>query len=282
MNAVFLAFAIAAVVAIEGCAGGSSASSSTTITPSAAPASPPVALWVPRTTDTFQWQLAGTPDRSATASVYDVDAFETSAADVAALHAQGRHVVCYVNAGAYEGVRPDAASFPKSVIGLAYQGYPDEAWLDIRNIAALAPIMDARLDRCQAKGFDAVEPDNINGSENPTGFPLTAQDQIAYNTWFAGQTHARGMSIALKNDGDQSPPLLSSFDFVIAEECWSQKNCSAYAPFTNAKKAVFTVEYTETTTSAQFHQSVCPAAATAGVVAVLKHRNLDAYREVCP
>ncbi len=282
MTAVFLAFAITAVLAIEGCAGGSSPSSATTITPSNAPANPPVALWVPRTSDTFQWQLGGTPDRSAAADVYDVDAFDTPAADVAALHAQGRHVVCYVNAGAYESVRPDAASFPKSVIGLVYQGYPDEAWLDIRNIAALAPIMDARLDRCQSKGFDAVEPDNINGSENKTGFPLTAPDQIAYNTWFAGQTHARGMSIALKNDGDQSPQLLSSFDFVIAEECWFQGNCSAYAPFTNAKKAVFTVEYTDTMTSAKFHQNVCPAATAAGVVAILKNRNLDAFREVCP
>jgi len=282
MTAVFLAFAIAAVLAIEGCAGGTSPSSAMTITPSSAPAGLPGALWVPRTTDTFQWQLAGTPDRTATASVYDVDSFETPATDIAALHAQGRHVVCYVNAGAYEGVRPDAASFPKSVIGTAYQGYPDENWLDIRNIAALAPIMGARLDRCQANGFDAVEPDNINGVENSTGFPLNGQDQIAYNTWFAGQTHARGMSVALKNDGEQSPPLLASFDFVIAEECWFQKNCSAYVPFTNAKKAVFTVEYTDKMTRAQFHQNVCPAATTAGVVAVLKHRNLDAYREVCP
>ena len=282
MSAVFLAFAVAAVLAMESCAGGSSASSTTTITPSTAPTNPPVALWVPRTADTFQWQLSGTLDRNAAANIYDVDAFDTPAADIAALHAQGRHVVCYVNAGAYEGVRPDAASFPKSAIGAVYQGYPDEAWLDIRNIAALAPIMDARLDRCQAKGFDAVEPDNINGFENNTGFPLTAQDQIAYNTWFAGQTHTRGMSVALKNDGDQTPQLLSTFDFVIAEECWFQANCSAYASFTNAKKAVFTVEYTDTMTSAKFHQSVCPPAILAGVVAVLKNRNLDAYREVCP
>jgi hypothetical protein len=35
---------------------------------------------------------------------------------------------------------------------------------------------------CAAKGFDGVDPDNVDGWDgNDTGFPLTAADQITYN-----------------------------------------------------------------------------------------------------
>ena len=44
--------------------------------------------------------------------MYDIDLFETSAATVAALHAESRKVICYVNAGGWENWRPDAALFP--------------------------------------------------------------------------------------------------------------------------------------------------------------------------
>ena len=245
--------------------------------PTAAPAP-----WIPSPSDTFQWQLAGTLDTTVPASVYDLDAFGTPASSISTLHGAGRHAVCYVNAGAFERYRPDAAAFPADVIGSAYLGYPDESWLDIRRIDVLGPIMDARLDTCKGKGFDAVEPDNIEGWQNATGFPLTANDQLAYNAWFAQHVHARGMSIALKNEGPQAAQLLSAYDFVLAESCWSEGSCGLYAPFVNAKKAVFTVEYTERTTSASFHATVCPQAAAALMTAVLKNRNLDVYREVCP
>ncbi len=68
----------------------------------------------------------------------------------------------------------------------------------------LAPLMRARLDLCQAKGFDAVEPDNIDGYQvdGGTGFPLTAGDQLRYNRWIAAEAHCRGLSIGLKNDSD--------------------------------------------------------------------------------
>jgi len=252
--------------------------------PSPAPSTPTqfVSRWNPAATDTFQWQLSGTYDSSISASVYDVDAFETSAATIASLHASQHHVVCYLNAGAYENYRPDASSFPSFVLGSVYNGYPDERWLDIRQLSALAPIMDARLDLCRSKGFDAVEPDNIDGYTNATGFPLQASDQTAYNGWFAQHAHARGLSIALKNDGAQAASLIASFDFVLAEDCWFYAECSAYAPFVNARKAVFTVEYTDNTTSATFHRNVCPPSATAGMTAILKNRSLDAYRDVCP
>ena len=47
--------------------------------------------------------------------------------------------------------------------------------------------MTARFQMCAKKGFDAVEPDNIDGYSNSTGFSLSSSDQIAYNKWIKEQ-----------------------------------------------------------------------------------------------
>jgi hypothetical protein len=52
--------------------------------------------------------------------------------------------------------------------------------------------MQARVQMCAGKGFDAVEPDLLDGFENSTGFPITPAQQIAYNTMIAGLAHAAG------------------------------------------------------------------------------------------
>ena len=59
------------------------------------------------------------------------------------------------------------------MIGNDYVGWPGEKWLDIRAIESLAPLLRARLDLCAAKGFDGIEPDNIEVHDNDSGFPLT-------------------------------------------------------------------------------------------------------------
>ena len=64
---------------------------------------------------------------------------------------------------------------------------PGEHWLDIRRLSVLAPIMKARLDLCAVKGFDGVEFYNVDGYQNRTGFPLTANEQLTYDTWLANQ-----------------------------------------------------------------------------------------------
>ncbi|GAC1540916.1 MAG: endo alpha-1,4 polygalactosaminidase [Vulcanimicrobiaceae bacterium] len=272
-----LAWTVAA--GVPACAGGGDAGGPAATAP---PAGAAKLGWTPSALDTFQWQLANGVDTAASATVYDVDAFDTPSATVALLHARGRHVVCYVNAGAYETYRSDAASFPAAVIGRRYAGYPDESWLDVRRIDLLAPIMTARVDLCRAKGFDAVEPDNVDGFQNDTGFPLTARDQSAYDRWFAGLAHARGLAVALKNDGQQVADLLPAFDFALTEDCWKQGTCADFAPFARAGKAVFTVEYTDAMDVAAFRANVCARAKAANFFALLKNRTLDAFRETCP
>ena len=236
-------------------------------------------LWRPAPNTTWQWQLGGPIDDSFDVDMYDIELFDNDASVVAALHAQGRKVVCYISVGSWEDRRPDKDQFPAEIIGNDYEGWPGEKWLDIRQIDLLAPIMRARLDACQAKGFDGIEPDNIDSYTNDTGFPLTYQDQLNYNIWLAEEAHLRGLSIGLKNDGDQALDLLPYFDWALTEDCFEQEWCEEMLPFITAGKPVFAAEYTDTgITLEQF----CPQARAMNISAILKNRDLDAWREACP
>ena len=203
-----------------------------------------MARWHPHpTTAAWQWQLQGRIDTSVDAAVFEIDGFDAGAAVVRALHSRHRNAICYLDVGSWESYRPDAGRFPDSVKGARYEGYPDERWLDIRQIRVLAPILRKRFDRCRRKGFDAVEPDNVAGYENRTGFPLTGRDQLRFNRWVAAEVHKRGMSVALKNDGPQVGALLGRFDFAVVEQCFQYEECGDYLPFVRAGKAVFEAEY---------------------------------------
>jgi hypothetical protein len=50
--------------------------------------------------------------------------FDNTADTVAALQAAGRTVVCHISAGPVENWRPDARSFPASVLGNKLDGCP--------------------------------------------------------------------------------------------------------------------------------------------------------------
>jgi hypothetical protein len=209
------------------------------------------------------------------ASVYDIDLFDNGAPVVASLHARGRRVVCYLDVGTWEPFRPDAGSFPASLRGNAVEGFPEERWLDIRQLGTLLPIMAARFDACKAKGFDGVEPDNVDGYANPSGFPLTGADQLAYNRAIAGLAHARGLSVALKNDVGQVSDLVGVFDFSVDEQCAEFQECNALRPFIQAGKAVFHVEYN--LAPGEF----CSVTTPLRFSSMLKHEDLDAYRVTC-
>jgi hypothetical protein len=241
----------------------------------AAPAASPIAAvsWSPVPGTTWQWQLSGGVDLSVDAAMYDVDLFDTSAATVADLHQRGRHVVCYLDAGTYEPGRPDAGSFPDAVLGNGVEGWPGERWLDIRRLDVLQPIIEARLDLCRSKGFDAVEPDNVDAYANSSGFPLSADDQLAFNRFIAAAAHARGLSVALKNDLDQAAALQPDFDWALDEQCYEYQECRALQPFAQAGKAVFIAEY------ALDPSAFCSQARAAGYSAMRKHLELDAWRQ---
>jgi hypothetical protein len=235
-------------------------------------------LWRPALNTTWQWQLSDPVDPSLNVEMVDIDMFENDSRMVEALHAQGKKVIGYISMGSWEDWRPDRNQFPTSVIGKKYTGWPGEKWLDIRQIEALAPILRARLDECKAKGFDGIEPDNIDGYTNNTGFPLTYQDQLDYNIWLAHEAHARGLSIGLKNDPEQVIDLLAYYDWALSESCFAEEWCDQVAPFVASGKPVFAVEYTDTGMTLD---KFCPQAEAMNFNAILKHRDLDAWFKAC-
>jgi hypothetical protein len=232
-----------------------------------------LAPWVPAPGTTFQWQLSGRLDLSVPADVYDVDLFGTSRADVARIHAAGARAVCYFSAGTVERGRPDTRAFPRRVVGRPLEGWPDERWLDVRRLDVLGPILRRRLDRCAAKGFDGVEADNVDGYANRSGFRLRGRDQLRFNRWLARAAHARGLSIALKNDLGQARALEPAYDWALNEQCFEYRECERLRPFVAAGKAVFVVEYTD--------GDFCAAAQAEGFMAQRKRLELDAWRRPC-
>lgn len=236
--------------------------------------------WRPEPGLTWQWQLTGLPIvTTIEADVYDIDLFESDAGTVEELQDKGRKVICYLSAGSWEDWRPDADKFPEEVIGKDYEGWQGEKWLDIRRIDLLAPIMRERLDLCKAKGFDGVEPDNIDIHLNDTGFPLTYADQFAYAKWLADEAHARGLAIGIKNAPEIIIDALACFDFAITEDAFYQGWAEETLPLIKADKAVFAAEYTDT--GADF-QLACQWAKANGVSIIQKDRDLTSFRAVCP
>lgn len=241
---------------------------------SSSTALPARALWKPKPGLSWQWQLDGEVKPTVDVPVYDIDGFENSMADVARLHAAGRKVICYVNVGAWENFRPDKDDFPRSVLG-STNGWAGERWLDIRKLSVLRPIMERRFDMCRAKGFDAVEPDLVEGYGNDTGFRLTAADQLRYNRMIADIAHERGLSVGLKNDLPQIPHLLADFDFAVNEECAQYDECARLTPFVKAGKAVFHVEYEEPPSA------FCAESRRLGLSSMQKKLELGVWRRPC-
>jgi hypothetical protein len=233
--------------------------------------------WKPAKSTTFYWDLQNTPpDNTENVGAYDIDGWGNSADEVAALHAKGIKVVCYMDAGTYEPGRPDSADFPASLQGAKVDGWPGELWLDVRpsgpNYAALQAIMLARFKVCQQKGFDAVEPDNIDSYQNQPGFSTSAADQLTYDEWLATTVHGLGLAIFQKNDLDQVGTLESHFDGILDEECNKYSECDTLAPYTSANKPAWDAEYQEDgETTAKF----CTADVQANIVGALFALALD-------
>jgi hypothetical protein len=217
-------------------------------------------IWYPtsRAPIHWQWQI-GTPfdistDIIPNVTVYDLDVFDTPASVVTQLHAKGCIVIAYMSFGTYEDWRTDSSQFPSAVCG-KNNGWPGEKWLDITS-AEVKTIMAARLDMAKQKGFDAVEPDNIDGYSNNTGFSLSAKDQLSYNKWIAEQCHARRLSVGLKNDVEQAAALEPYYDWTPNEESYKYDEYSTLKVFSDNNKAVFEVEYGRNASQAEVMNSL--------------------------
>jgi hypothetical protein len=239
----------------------------------------PAGIWMPSSSTPihFHWELADAfqvPDDVIAGQgpiVYDIDGDKNDASTVAALHALGPNVkvVCYVDVGTHELDRSDSAQFPASVLGSAVAGSPGVTWLDVRDQATLLPIMKARLSNwCKDKGFDGVEPDNLDGWTNDPGFPITEAQNVSYDLAIASTAHALGLSVGVKNlmaslSTANIPSVENGFDWALTEHCFEYGQCDSYTQSFAAKgKATWDVEYTGTPS--------CPQAAMVHLNAQLR------------
>jgi hypothetical protein len=141
-------------------------------------------------------------------------------------------VICYLDL-AWEDYRPDGTAaqygggFPADTLGNVYYGYPQERWVDFRQLDALKPMLDARITMCAQKGFDAVELDDIDSFEpaSTSGFNLTPGDAQNLLAWLDNEIHLAGMTVLWKNTGILSWWGRDYSDGAVVEECYVYSEC---------------------------------------------------------
>ena len=241
--------------------------------------------YAPTLNDSFYIVLNGsnTINADENATMLDIDLFDTSQEKIDEIHQKGKKVICYFSAGSFEDWRPDADKFTDEMKGEKMEGW-DELWLDIR-IPALTDIMKARIDLAKEKNCDAVDPDNIDGYSNNTGFDFTMEDEIAYLTTLAEYAHKQGMAIGFKNGLRMIPTLKTIFDFDINEQCHQYEgDCDWLKGFVEEGKPVFNIEYEDKYIDDENEfKKLCDSAVADGFFTFIAPYELDgSFYKPCP
>ncbi len=237
----------------------------------AALAAPPVgAAW--------DWQLSGRVNPPRGVAVFDTDPDNVSARAIQRLNERGVYTICYVSVGTLEDYRDDRQAFPHGVVGRTYGDWPDERFLDIRQLDVLLPLMQARFQRCKDMGFQAIEPDNMDVYDNESGFRLSRRDGVRYIKALADMAHGMGLGIGQKNVPEITEQLVGVMDFVITEDCFSDGWCGDVSTYIRAGKPVLAAEYTDTGVD---WGAACAYGRANGYSMILKDRDLNAGLETC-
>jgi hypothetical protein len=195
----------------------------------------------------FDYQIGGAYKPLASVRVVDRDRTSSPA--------PGVYNVCYVNAFQTQAEsdgwwkRHHSKLLLRNAHGALIEdpGWPGEIILNTSTATdrgALATIEDRWLKGCKTKGFQAVEPDNLDSNTRSHGL-LTQAEDFAFAKLLAQRAHADGLAIAQKNDAEQSAHLRRTvhFDFAIAEECQVFSECGFYTKTYGDE--VFEIEYTD-------------------------------------
>ncbi len=220
-------------------------------------------------------------------AVYDIDGIENPASTVAALHAQGKHVICYIEVGAAGAYGGQYTTYynqfsAAGVLGAKMPGY-NEHYLNIASPATVAIVESIIHDQCAAKGFDAVEPDIDDSWYDTTGFGTTMAQSEAYLHTLSTYAHSLGLGWGLK-DGDQANNTADStkfvgdllaahtIDFALTEQSFQYGADPALFPQLGLSGITwFEAEYQGQNTPASY----CPKANADNANAVLFANNLD-------
>jgi hypothetical protein len=192
--------------------------------------------------------------------IYDIDGIINPASTVSALHARGKHVVCYIEVGAagnyYSAAQEHTATTyyqqlkTAGLMGKRVPGYP-EYYLNITS-AKTVSIIESMIDhQCAAKGFDAVETDIDDEYTDTSGFKLSKAIEETYMTRLADYMHGLGLGWWIKNPDDTGDRYATDMyplaDAVLTEQCNQYGTCSALSAYVG-HKAVFNAEYNLKTT----------------------------------
>ncbi|MCF6303068.1 MAG: endo alpha-1,4 polygalactosaminidase [Devosiaceae bacterium] len=231
----------------------------------------------------WDWQLSEAIDPPEGIEVFDADPDNVTREQIMALNEAGVYTICYISVGTMEDWRDDAAQysdpliFPNPVVGKAYEGWPGEFFLDIRQ-PTLRYVMQRKFNDCRIKGFQAVEPDNMDVYTNDSGFDLTAADTVRYVAQLVSDARAQGLEIGQKNTPELTGKLVSIMDFIITEDCYADGWCDDALLYIAAGKPVFNAEYTDTGVD---FAAACAYAAENNISMIRKDRDLTVEREVC-
>jgi uncharacterized repeat protein (TIGR01451 family) len=233
----------------------------------------------------WDWQIGASGDSNVTVpagvTLLDLDGFNISASKIASLKAQGVYTVCYIDAGSYEDGRPDSSLYPAYL-----KVYKDTQWnewfLDVKDVfrpiqpagtqlvnnqwvdasgkplaglptaGAFGPLLEARFKMCADKGFDSLEPDNLQNDENAGG-KVTLQEQLDFNGWVADTAHKYGLAAFQKNGPDKillkdktGKMMVEKFDGILNEECQQYGECGPLAEYVKRGKLALNTEYSGT------------------------------------
>jgi hypothetical protein len=200
-------------------------------------------LTLPPAGGDFDYQLGGAYTLPDGVSVVSRDRSETPLPDV--------YSICYLNAfqtqpdANWSGARDTLILRDRRGTKLRDPDWPDEYFLDISvatKRSALVAIVGGWIRECAAKGFDAVELDNLDSFSRSNGL-LSVDDTLAYAQELLAVAHASRLGVAQKNTAERSALFHDAgFDFAIAEQCYQYEgDCELYTAEYGAR--VFDVEY---------------------------------------
>ena len=159
--------------------------------------------------------------------------------DSSASPAPGLYNICYINAfqaqpdatGWWQSNHPDLLLKNASGAPVIDQNW-NEQLLDVSTDAkrnAIAQIEGGWIAGCAAKGFQAIEADNLDSYSRSQSM-LTADDDVAMATQLARLAHAKGLAMGQKNTAEFLPRAHQiGFDFAVSEQCGKYGECGGYA-----------------------------------------------------
>lgn len=235
--------------------------------------------WMPAPDARFDLQFSTPMQLQRTVDFLVLDLNDALPDEISQIRGRGAAAVCYFDGGTMAEDADDFGSVPPLAVGRQVEQQPNQRWLDIRDIDAIAPMIQGRLDLCRDKGFDGALVGNLENYLFRTGFPIGERQQQAFNRFIADEAHQRGLSIGLWNSRSQIAPLSMDYDFVVLSGCFEDGWCNESQPFLDQTKPAFLVEFAE---SARSDLEFCRAAQSFGAMGIIKRQILDGWLRLCP